>query len=144
MKKEMHEDRNLIIRFLEGNLPEDEAQGVQLRQERDPDFRTLLMHMRTLQEALRSGKPDSFAPFFSERVLNRLAPSLRMDPAETLYESLRWLFARTAVAGLAFAGILATYNAVQYQGLGVASSFLEALFGLPSASLFDALTYTPM
>ena len=36
---------------------------------------------------------------------------------------------------------LGTVNVLDYQGLGLASSVVEALFGLPSASITDALTY---
>ena len=136
----MTDDRTLLLRFLDGDLPAAERADVQARLARDPALRAQLGRLQALQQTLEAGKPDAFAPYFSERVLRRLADVPRTS-AEPLYESLRWLFVRTAVACLFLVAALGAANVADYQSLGVASSTIEALFGLPSTSLLDALAY---
>jgi anti-sigma factor RsiW len=137
----MEDDRDLLVRFLEGDLPEAEARGLEERLRCEPALQARLGRLRTLRQTLAAGKPDSFAPYFSERVLRRIAPLTGQREPESLYGALRWLFARAAVASLMAAGALGACNVIAYQRLGVTSSLLEALFGLPSASLADALSY---
>ena len=60
---------------------------------------------------------------------------------ERLAKGDEWAFRLTAAASLLIAGILGAYNVVDYQSLDVVSTIQEALFGLPSASLPDALYF---
>ena len=136
----MSDDREQLLRLLEDDLPETEARALRARLAAEPDLRARLDQVRALRQTLAAGRADSFAPYFSERVRRRLAPAPERGGA--LYESLRWGFARTALASLLVAGALGTFNALDYQSLGVAVSFVEAVFGLPSASLADALSYS--
>jgi anti-sigma factor RsiW len=139
----MDKDRDLLIQLLDGALPEAEAQAVRERLQHEPALRARLDRLRALRQTLEAARPESFAPYFSTRVMRRLAPARTEQKAESLYEALRWVFARAAVASLFAAGALGTYNVLSYQALGVVSSVVEALFGLPSASLADALSYGP-
>ena len=129
---------------MDGDLPEAETKRLQARLRRDLALQRQLADVRQLRLALKNNKPEAFAPYFSERVLRRLAGEAKPEAAESIYESLRWLFVRTAVVCLLVAGLLGTYNVMDYQGLGVASTLVEALFGLPSDSLMDALDYTAL
>lgn len=140
----MNDDREYLLRYLEGALPEREASALEERLESEPALRARMERLRGVSALLQTSKPDGFAPQFSARVLARLVPRARVSPAEALYESLQWLFARTAVVGAAAAAILAVYNVVDYGQLGVAASVVEALFGLPSDALLDALSYGVM
>ena len=140
----MSADREQLLRLLDGELPETETKQLQARLRRDPALQRQLADVRQLRLALKTNKPDAFAPYFSERVLRRLAGDEAPTSAESLYESLRWLFVRAAVACLLVAGLLGAYNVLDYQGLGVASTLFEALFGLPSDSLMDALDYAAL
>lgn len=137
----MNEDRERLLRFLDGELPEAEAQAIRARLGVEPDFRAEIDRLQALRQVLAAGRADAFAPYFGERVLRRLALPEKARAAEGLYDALSWVFTRTAFAGLALAGALGTYNVLDYRALGLAASFLEAFFGLPSATLSDALTY---
>ena len=140
----MSTDQEKLLRLLDGDLPEAETKRLQARLRRDLALQRQLADVRQLRLALKTNKPEAFAPYFSERVLRRLAGDEKLQTAESIYESLRWLFVRTAVVCLLVAGLLGTYNVIDYQGLGVVSTLVEALFGLPSDSLMDALDYTAL
>lgn len=140
----MDEDSERLLRFLEHDLPEPEAERLRERLAAEPELRAQVDRLRALRRALQAGKPDAFAPYFSERVVRRLMPAEMNRTAEGLYDALRWVFTRTAVAGLVLAGTLGAYNVLNYRALGVAASLVEALFGLPSATLADALAYGEM
>ena len=131
-------NRDLLLRYLDGELAPDQMLALRERLDREPNLRAQLGQMQSLRGVLEAGRPESFSPFFSRRVINRIGSN--RDPIAALYDSLRWSFTRTAVAGLALAGFLGAYNLLQYQSLGLVSSFLEAVFGLPSTSFADALT----
>lgn len=137
----MMENRERLLRFLEGDLPEKEAHEIRARMEREPALQQQVDRLQRLRHTLSAGTPDSFAPYFSERVLRRLGPVPAPNAAAATYESLRWAFRLTAAASLLIAGILGAYNVVDYQSLDVVSTIQEALFGLPSASLPDALYF---
>jgi hypothetical protein len=51
------------------------------------------------------------------------------------------MFVRTTAAALALVLILSVLNVLDYQTLGVASTWVEALFGLPSTTIEDAFSY---
>ena len=140
----MSTDQEKLLRLLDGDLTEAETKRLQARLRRDLALQRQLADVRQLRLALKTNKPEAFAPYFSERVLRRLAGDEKLQTAESIYESLRWLFVRTAVVCLLVAGLLGTYNVIDYQGLGVVSTLVEALFGLPSDSLMDALDYTAL
>lgn len=141
----MTTDRDLLMRYLEGAL--DQATTARLEEQlRASDaegeaLRAQLDRLRTLRGALPAARSDSFAPYFSDRVMKRLVPQHAAVKMDSFYASLRMGFARTAIACLLAAGALAAYNFVEYGGSDVTSSVPEALFGLPSASLVDALSY---
>lgn len=135
----MNEDRILLLRYLEGDLPDEEHRAMQQRLAEDPSLRTQLNRLNTLGDALAVSAPDSFAPFFSERVMRRLAPAAEHAPAEALYESMQRLFVRMALACLLIVAALGVYNLMTYEALGVTATLAEAVFGLPSTDLMDAL-----
>lgn len=135
----MNTDRAHLLRYLEGALPEAEEAALRHRLEQDAELRRRLRHLETLATHLEASAPRSFAPYFSQRVLHRLQPAAA--PGEALYDVLKVFFARTAFATASLAAVLATYNILDFQDLGVTSTLFEALFGLPSTSIMDALSY---
>lgn len=135
----MTDDRDTLLRFLDGELPPDADAALRVRLAREPALQADVERLRALRDVVAEARATSFAPYFSARVLRRLQPAAAVSPAEALYDALRWAFARTAVAGVALAVALGTYNLVEYQHLGLMTSFVEALFGLPPAGLSDAL-----
>lgn len=132
-------EQELLMRYLEGTLDPGQRARLQGRLDADVALAERLGRLARLRETMEEGRPRSFAVGFSDRVLRRL--EAEEAPAERLYEALHWVFARTALASMLVAGALGAYNVTSYQGLGVAASLLEALFGLPSATLADALSY---
>jgi anti-sigma factor RsiW len=137
----MNTDRDLLYRYLTGGLSQEELARVNERLRREAALREQLDATRRLQATVSLGRADSFAPYFSDRVMRRLVPARTAARAEAFYDALRGTFARTAVAGLLIAAALAAFNIATYGGTDVVSSIPEALFGLPSASLVDALSY---
>lgn len=137
----MKADRELLQRYLDDALDAGSRAGVEERLRSDASLQTLHSQMQRLRETISEGRADSFAPFFADRVMRRLAPARLAARGESMYEALRFAFARTAAAGLLIAGALAVFNLVAYGDLEVVSSIPEALFGLPSASVIDALSY---
>lgn len=134
------DDRTRLIDLLEGTLPPGERAALEARLAEEPALVARRDRLARLRGALQAARPDGFGPYFSLRVAQRL-DALAAPPADPLYEAMRWVFARAAVAVLIVAIALGVFNVIDYQGTGVAASVLEALFGLPSDSLMHALTY---
>ena len=133
-------ERAELIRYLEGDLGASEMERLRERLLADSELRDRLQRLEQMQKAMMLSKADSFAPYFADRVMHRIKAAGLGDPAYGLYESLRWAFARTAVAGFAVAGALGAYNLIQFRSFGLITSALEAVFGLPSVSFADALS----
>jgi hypothetical protein len=136
----MKVDRELLLRWLEEDLTPAERVRVRLRLEAEPDMRAELERLRALQQAVSESGQPTFAPFFSDRVMRRLAAAEAEAEAasESLYESLRWAFARVAVACLVLAVALGTYSAAG-RGSDLSTGFLDSVLGLPATTLDTAL-----
>lgn len=136
-------DNEKIVQYLEGDLPAADRRDLEKRLAGETSLRQALDTLRALRGTLRTTRAESFGPYFSERVMRRLQ-GVGEEPGESLYRGLQWVFLRTATASLVAAVGFGVYNAITYQSLGAASSFVEAVFGLPSVSLIDALSYSTM
>ena len=136
-------DNEKLLRYIAGDLSASDRRTMDERLAEGTSLREALHALRALQGALRTTRAESFGPYFNERVMRRLQ-GVEQEPGESFYNGLQWVFLRTATASLVAAAAFGVYNAITYQGLGAASSFVEAVFGLPSASLMDALSYSIM
>lgn len=136
-------DKHLLLRFLTGELPSDEARRVRDRLEDEPNLATQLEQLQALQHALKASAARSFEPGFAQRVAQRITPRTTREsaaaPFDALYESLVGLFARVAIAAVFFIGALGVTNAIQYQEIGATTSTIEAVFGLPDVTLDQAM-----
>jgi anti-sigma factor RsiW len=128
-------DRELLIRFRDGELTEEERDRVERRLREEPELAAKYERLRSTVEALRSAVPDSFGPFFATRVLSRMRAE-KKGTSESLYEALRWTFVRVAIACLVLAVGLGVYSAI---GAGYGGTIVEAMLGLPEATLETAL-----
>lgn len=137
----MKPDLELLNRYLDGSLDVRARERVELERSGDPEIDAALVRLQRMRQLVHGTRADSFAAFFSDRVVRRLFTAPAAARAEAFYASLRLAFARTAIAGLVLAGGLAVINFASYGEMDVVSSIPEALFGLPSASLADALAY---
>lgn len=95
-----------------------------------------------MREILQPEKAESFAPFFSDRVMRRIQSLSPTPPqsAGSLYDSLRWVFWRFSAAAVAAIVVLSILNLLQF-GATEGTDWVEALLGLPSNTLADMLTY---
>ena len=131
------DDRELLIRYRDGDLSDEETARVGERLRDDAGLRSLLERMETLTAALERGAADSFGPFFATRVMARIRRSESAAPLEGMYEALRWMFARAVVACLVVVVGIGLYSAI---GGGYGGSMVDAMLGLPEATLEMALT----
>ena len=136
-------DNEKLLRYIEGDLSAADCRNIDERLAEDTSLREALETLRALHGTLRATRTESFGPYFNERVMRRLQGVVQA-PGESFHNVLQWVFFRTAAASLVVAVAFGVYNAITYQSLGAASSFVEAVFGLPSVSLIDALSYSTM
>lgn len=130
------DDRELMIRYLDGELAGEEAERTRRRLREEPELRALLERMTSLAAQARRKGEVSFEPFFSTRVMAAIRGS-EAAGSESMYEALRAVFARLAVACLVVAVGIAVYSVV---GGGYGGSAFETLLGLPETTLDTALT----
>ena len=128
----MSEHRKAMIRVLTGESDEQERERLLARLEREPDLQAEFDRLRTVAGTLPGAGAPSFGPFFTARVMHRLA---RERAGGTAYESLRWMFARVAVAGLAACIGLGFYNTVIASNAEIGSSAIESALGVPARNL---------
>ncbi len=130
------DDRELLTRYRDGDLPAVEAARLEERMRNDPGLRLCLERLETVAAVVEQGALRSFAPFFSTRVMARVGRSGAPDPAEGMYEALRWMFARVALACLVVMVGVGVYSALagSYGG-----SLVDSVLGLPEATLVTAL-----
>ena len=131
------DDRELLIRYRDGDLSDEEMARVGERLRDDAGLRSLLERMETLTAGLEQMPPASFGPFFAARVMARIRRSDSTVPLEGMYEALRWMFARAVVACLVVVVGIGLYSAI---GGGYGGSMVDAMLGLPEATLETALT----
>ena len=84
---------------------------------------------------LNEGEPSTFGPFFASRVMQRIEREETNDVFESIDAALRWGFARVATAAAVLAIAVGVYSALGPGDLGVYTSTLESVLGLPSQSL---------
>ena len=88
--------------------------------------------IRVLSEEAAKVEP-TFGPFFAARVMHRLARE--RDGGAAMYESLRWMFARVALAGLVACLGLGFYNTVIASNAEIGRSAIESALGVPAENL---------
>jgi anti-sigma factor RsiW len=125
-------DRQRLLRYLEDDLSPEAQAEVEARLRRDDAFRATFDRLRAVRETVREA-PTSFADGFSERVMGEVRRQ-REDVFAALYEPIRVVFLRLALAVLLVIGGLGTYNAMQYQDAGATGSPVEAALGLPEVT----------
>ena len=90
-------------------------------------------HREELTRLLEDVDRPAFEPFFAGRVMHRLARE--RAAAGSMYESLRWMFARVALASLVACVGLGVYNTVIASNTEIGSSALESALGVPAENL---------
>jgi anti-sigma factor RsiW len=136
----MKYDADFLLRFHEGRLSPEERSSFERVLASDPALQKEIEHMASVRDALRATRTREVKPFFAERVLRHLRPAA--SPDVSLYLSLRWAFVRASAVAAVVALVLAGLNAGAYGELDVATSIVDAVFGIPDASPIEAWTYT--
>ncbi len=129
------DDRELLIRYRDGELPEREAQAVRERLRNEPELRAGLSRLEHLSVALARSAADSFGPFFATRVMAGIRADIR-STSDLMYEGLRWAFARVAVVAAVIVVALGTYSAID---AGYSATVVDAMLGLPDVTLESAM-----
>jgi len=130
------DDLELLIRYRDGDLTRAETDAVEARLRSEPRLRGRLEGLQAVAEALEQGATPSFRPFFSTRVMARIR-SEAVEPAEAMYDALRWVFARLAAASVVVMLGIGAYSAIEG---GHAASVVDSMLGLPEATLASAVT----
>ena len=129
----MNEHREAMIRALTGEAGEQERERLLARLEREPELRAEYDRLQALERTLSGGEKPTFGPFFAARVMHRLG--VERTGAVSMYESLRWVFARVALAGLVVSVGLGVYNTVIGSNAEIGNSALESALGVPAENL---------
>lgn len=132
-------DREMMLRLLREEVSSAEAERLLHAIEADAGLAAEYRRMQHIEILLGGAAADSFAPYFSDRVIKRLA-AVASVPRAAFYDSMRWVFLRLATASLLVVIGLGAYNALESRDSDLAASTVEAVFGLPSADL-DNLFY---
>lgn len=136
-------DRNLLLRYLGGDLSPSERDRMEQILDRDAEARARLDRLRSLRNTLAT-VDRSFDDGFADRVLSRLpdaetAFSARPEPA--LYDVLQDVFFRVALVTVLLIGAIGGYNIAVFDD--DTTTPVEAALGLPDATLqaaaYDAL-----
>lgn len=130
-------DRERLLRYLEGDLSPSERARIESRLADEPDLHRTLERLRPLRTTVQDAR-GSFSSDFSGRVMAQIR-NRRDDALVTLYEPIRGLFLRLALTVLLLIGGLGTYNAVRYQDIGATTSTVEAALGLPDVTYQTAI-----
>lgn len=130
------DDRELLIRYRDGDLSDGELARVEERLNSEPGLRSVLQSLEEITTLLEQGAAASFEPFFAARVAARLRQENSLAPVEGMYEALRWIFARVAVACLVAMLAIGAYSALEG---GYGGSMVDSVMGLPEATLETAL-----
>ncbi len=142
MTNENHNSFEHLLMYLEGELSEEAARRLEERLSRDVGLQEELSQLEALRSDVRRSRPDSFAPYFSDRVMRRLQPVPL--PSGSIADSFDWIFARVGIAAAVLALVIGIYNAIQFGDLSVSSSIWEAALGLPSTDLIDSFLSGPI
>jgi hypothetical protein len=137
-------DEERLIRSLEGDLSEQEASELRDRLVDDPDLAVRRDAWVRAREEITAVSPK-FEPGFRDRVITRVR-EIRVEQkpvgipdrpsAESLYLHMQFAFPRLAAACLIGVVALGVLSLVGDGGL--ANSAIEALLGLPGATLETA------
>lgn len=91
--------------------------------------------VNTFREWLDGGEPSRFGPFFASRVMRRIEAEESHNGFESIDAALRWGFLRVATAAVVLVIAVGAYNVMEPGNLGVYTSTLDSMLGLPSQSL---------
>ena len=127
-----------LLQLSRGELPPDQAAALRRALEADPDLEAEHRRVVATADALVAGRARSFGPYFSDRVMARLAAPLP-GLEDAFADSLRGVFLRVALAGAVAVAVLSFVAERQDDAYG--GSFVAAALGLPPTQVETLLTF---
>ena len=145
MRKELRE-MELVERAIDGTLSPGQAREFDRLASEQPELRARVEQERKLHHAMRRMTAGRFAPFFDQKIIQRLSQesvSLAEPATGQLAENLGFMFRRLAAPMVMACLVLAVINIYQAQlgPFGAELSIVDAMFGLPPAGPEAALLY---
>lgn len=135
----LEEGRHLLRRSREEELTSTEEKRLEQLLDTYPELRAEQKELGKTEDLVAQAAPESFAPFFSTRVMSRI--ERRREEEQAFAKNLAFVFRRLALAVLLVAGGLVTYNTTTAPP-SAKDSFVERVTGIPSATLEDAYSLT--
>ena len=139
----MSRDRDTLLRFIGRDLSEDESAELQGTLDDRPELWAEWERLHALSSALREHRADDFSPGFRSRVMKRVRKT-RRSTADDFVASLQTTFVRMELAAVASIVGLAVHNLTVVAPPYVASSWIEAVLGLPGTTLESILLFGAM
>jgi anti-sigma factor RsiW len=138
MDRTMKHRRDILFqRALDGELTAEEERRFAALLEESPSLRLEFERVRRLRALVKGSREDSFRPFFSSRVINQIRSQAK---EESFARALAWLFRRVALAVIILIVALTAYNISRQQMAGNHRSPLEAVLGLPPATVSTSIS----
>lgn len=131
----LEEGRQLLARSREEELTASEEKRLEQLLDAYPKLRAEQKKLGETEELVAQAAPESFAPFFSSRVMSRI--ERRYGEEQAFAQNLAFYFRRLALAVLLLAAGLITYNTTTAPP-SAKNSLVEQVTGIPSATLEDA------
>jgi hypothetical protein len=101
----------LLYRSFDQDLSSKEHKLLDKALESSPELRQEKERIASQRRALEESGAQSFSPFFTERVINRITSTERTENGlEVLYKTLKVAFQRIAIVGAIVMLILITFN----------------------------------
>jgi anti-sigma factor RsiW len=137
MTQTMKNERDLLRRALDGELAAEDEKRFAALLEKTPALRSEWERIQRLRALVQESRENSFGPFFSSRVMNRIRSG---EKRESFTQALAWIFRRVAVAAIILIVALTAYNISTHRALGNHLSPLEAALGLPPATVSTSIS----
>ncbi|MFK7845620.1 MAG: hypothetical protein AB8G77_09980 [Rhodothermales bacterium] len=138
-------DTDFLLRYLEGKLSDTDVTKLESSLQHSVALRDELARLEAtqslLQQAAITSSEDVLDPFFTDRLMKKLAPDAASNTLEDeLAGLLTRLFRPVAIAGLFLALCLAVYNINLSNGYSSDPSTTESIFAMPpitSMAVYD-------
>jgi anti-sigma factor RsiW len=138
---------DLLYHSFDGELTAGERKMLEDALAASEELRRERNDIMTMRKRISTGGPESFSPFFIERVMQRVATLTEAESgSRALQEWLVGAFKRVAIAGAAVAIGLVVFNLVQTEdvsfaaALGMSEISLEEMLELPVDSILEGLS----
>ena len=129
-----HHLKTLLYRSFDEKLSPEEQHQLASALNNFAELRIEKQQIEALRETLTGEPKPQFAPFFAERVMQRIHAERQSAREDDFFMSLIWTFRRVAIAGVIAVALLITTNILYKQDLS-----LDSILAVPQVTLENAL-----